>query len=163
MKTANGRRRYSNGATADISPDLKACTQKYWPTVADADTPTARVQPQASGQRHTQIAGSASRSVDQIANWVRIISGVSESDSRFTSRIDSATVAALASAISAPGCRLPAPGRTMTSTPMKPTMVALQRRHRTFSPTISAATQTENSGCEKPSAVASASGSIDTA
>ena len=34
MKTANGRRRYSKGATADISPALKACTQKYWPIVA---------------------------------------------------------------------------------------------------------------------------------
>src|SRR6185369_188012 len=109
MKTAKGSRRYSNGATADISPALKACTQKYWPIVAETETPTARVQPQASGQRHTQIAGSASSRVDQMANWVRIINGDSESDSRFTSRIDSATVAALASATSAPGCRLPAP------------------------------------------------------
>src|SRR3954463_11579442 len=102
MNTANGRRRYSNGATADISPALKACTQKYWPTVAEAETPIASVQPQASGQRHTQIAGMASSRVDQIANCVRIIIGVSEADSRFTSRIDSATVAALASAIRAP-------------------------------------------------------------
>src|SRR5438552_12531022 len=98
MKSANGRRGYSNGATADISPALNACTQKYCPSVAEAETPIARVQPQASGQRHTQIAGTASRSVDQNANWVRIISGVSESLSRFTSRIDSATVSALASA-----------------------------------------------------------------
>ena len=163
MNTANGRRRYSKGATADISPALKACTQKYWPTVAEAATPIARVQPQASGQRHTQIAGSASSKVDQTANCVRIISGVSESERRRTSRIESDTVSALASAISAPACRLPSPGRTMTSTPMKPTMVALQRRQRTFSRSTSAATQTENSGCEKPSAVASASGSIDTA
>src|SRR5436190_23833042 len=99
MKTAKGRRRYSNGATADISPALKACTQKYWPTVAEAATPIASTQPKASGQRHTQIAGNASSRVDQSANWVRIISGVSESDRRRTSRIDSATVSALASAI----------------------------------------------------------------
>src|SRR5438874_4469302 len=163
MKTANGSRRYSNGATADISPALKACTQKYWPSVAEAETPTASAQPQPSGQRHTQIAGTVSSRVDQIANWVSIMSGVSESLSRFTSRIESATVSALASATSAPSWRLLAPGRTMTSTPTKPTMVALQRRQRTFSPRISAATQTENSGWEKPRAVASASASIDTA
>ncbi len=42
-------------------------------------------------------------------------------------------------------------------------MVALQRRQRTFSPAIRAATITENRGCEKEMAVASASGSIDTA
>src|SRR5216684_2121526 len=112
MKTANGRRRYSNGATADISPDLKACTQKYWPTVAEAETPTPSVQPQASGQRHTQIAGTTRSKVEKIANWVRIISGDSESLSRFTSRIESATVMALVSATMAPGPRLPAPGRT---------------------------------------------------
>jgi len=35
--------------------------------VADTAMPTASVQPQASGQRHTQIAGSASSKVDQIA------------------------------------------------------------------------------------------------
>ena len=94
---------------------------------------------------------------------MRIINGVSESDSRFTSRIDSATVAALASATRAPSCRLPSPGWTITSTPTKPTMVALQRRQRTFSPAISAATTTENSGWEKAIAVASASGSMETA
>src|SRR5262249_8713558 len=116
MNTANGRRRYSNGATADISPALKACTQKYCPTVAEAETPTASTQPPADGQRHTQIAGTASRSVDQMANWVRIMSGDSESESRRTSRIESDTVSALASATTAPGWRLPAPGRTMTST-----------------------------------------------
>ncbi len=81
---------------------MKAWTQKYWPTVADSAMPMARTQPQKSGQRHTQIAGTASNSVEKIANWVRIISGVSESDSRFTSRIDSATVAALANATRAP-------------------------------------------------------------
>ncbi len=42
-------------------------------------------------------------------------------------------------------------------------MVALQRRQRTFSPAIRAATTTENSGWEKAMAVASASGSIETA
>src|SRR6516162_10185536 len=89
-KTAKGRRRYSNGATADISPALKACTQKYCPIVAEAETPTASTQPHAVGQRHTQIAGTTSNKVDQIANWVRIISGVSESLSRFTSRMESA-------------------------------------------------------------------------
>ena len=51
MNTAKGSRRYSNGATADISPALKACTQKYWPIVAETEMPTASVQPQASGQR----------------------------------------------------------------------------------------------------------------
>src|SRR4051812_13381494 len=102
MNTAKGSRRYSNGATADISPALKACTQKYWPIVAETEMPTASVQPQASGQRHTQMAGSASSKVEKIANWVRIISGVSESLSRFTSRMEKATIAALASAMSAP-------------------------------------------------------------
>jgi hypothetical protein len=98
-----------------------------------------------------------------MANCVRIISGVSESLSRFTSRIEIATVMALVRATIAPGPRLLAPGRTITSTPAKPTMVAPQRRQRTFSPTISAATTTENKGCEKASAVASASGSMETA
>ena len=42
-------------------------------------------------------------------------------------------------------------------------MVALQRRQRTFSPAITAATTTENSGWEKAIAVASASGSMETA
>ena len=98
-----------------------------------------------------------------MANWVRIISGVSDADRRFTRKIETATAAALASATSAPSCRLPSPGRTITSTPMKPIAVALQRRQRTVSPAISAATSTENSGWEKAMAVASASGSIETA
>ncbi len=51
----------------------------------------------------------------------------------------------------------------MISTPAKPMTVALQRRQRTFSPSTRAATTTENKGCEKAMAVASASGSIDTA
>ena len=41
--------------------------------------------------------------------------------------------------------------------------VAVQRRQRTFSLASTTATRTENSGCEKAMAVASASGSIDTA
>ena len=92
-----------------------------------------------------------------------IISGDSESESRFTSRIETATQAALASATSAPSCRLLSPGRTMTSTPMKPTTVAVQRRQRTFSLAMTAATRTEKSGWEKAMAVASASGSIEMA
>jgi len=74
-----------------------------------------------------------------------------------------ATQAALARATRAPSCRLPSPGRTITSTPMKPTTVAVQRRQRTFSLAISAATTTEKSGWEKAMAVASASGSIEMA
>ena len=72
-------------------------------------------------------------------------------------------MAALASATRCAELRLPSPGCTITSTPTKPTMVALQRRQRTFSPTIKAATNTENRGCEKAIAVASASGSMVTA
>src|SRR5258708_37073770 len=90
MKTANGRRRYSNGATADISPALKACTQKYWPTVAEAATPTASVQPQADGQRDTQIAGTTRSKVERIANGGRIISGDAEPETPFPSRIETA-------------------------------------------------------------------------
>src|SRR5690348_4684302 len=161
--TANGRRRYSNGATADISPTAKAWTQKYWPMVAEIDTPTASTQPQADGHFQNQIAGPTRSRVEKSANWVRIISGFSESDSRRTSRIEVAEASALSTATRAPGCRLPLPGRTITSTPMKPTMVADQRRHRTFSRNTNAARTTENSGWEKASAVASASGSIDTA
>src|SRR5258708_33998501 len=97
---------YSNGATADISPDLKACPQKYWPVGADKAMPKASTQPHRSGQRHTRMGGTVSRMVEKIANWVRIMSGVSESDSRFTSRIEIETAAALANATSAPSCRL---------------------------------------------------------
>ena len=46
---------------------------------------------------------------------------------------------------------------------MKPTIVAVQRRHRTFSLAIMAATTTEKSGWEKAMAVASANGSMATA
>ena len=78
MNTAKGSRMYSNGAMADISPDLKAWTQKYWPTVAVEAMPIASTQPQRSGQRQTQIAGGASSRVEKIANCVRIISGDSD-------------------------------------------------------------------------------------
>ena len=44
-----------------------------------------------------EIAGGASSRVEKIANCVRIISGDSESERRFTSRIEMATQAALAS------------------------------------------------------------------
>ena len=52
------------------------------------------------------------------------------------------------------------PGRTMISTPTKPTAIALQRRRRTTSPRISAARMVAKIGAVKPSAVTSASGVI---
>ncbi len=55
------------------------------------------------------------------------------------------------------------PGRTITSTPRKPTMVALQRRRRTTSPSTRAAAMVANSGTVKLSATACASGSSATA
>ena len=132
--------------------------------VAEIDTPIASAQPQATTAiSRTRSPGPASSRVEKSANWVRIINGFSKSDSRRTSRIEVAEASALSSATAAPGCRLPLPGRTITSTPTKPTMVADQRRQRTFSRNTRAASTTENSGCEKASAVASASGSIDTA
>ena len=115
------------------------------------------------GQRQNQMAGTSRKIVDHSANWVRIISGASVAERRRTSSTETATDIALASATSAPGCRLSLPGRTITSTPAKPTTVAVQRRQRTFSCSTRAASTTENSGCEKASAVASASGSMASA
>ena len=52
---------------------------------------------------------------------------------------------------------VPLPGRIMISTPMKPTIVALQRRQRTTSPRMITASTVANSGLVKLSAVKSAS------
>ena len=50
------------------------------------------------------------------------------------------------------------PGLRITSTPRKPTAVAVQRRARTTSPRMSAAPAVANKGTVKLSATASASG-----
>ena len=50
------------------------------------------------------------------------------------------------------------PGRTMMSTPMKPTSTAAQRRARTCSPSIHTAAMVTNSGVEYDSETACASG-----
>ena len=57
-----------------------------------------------------------------------------------------AVSAAPNSAISMTGSNPPSPGRIMIRTPTKPTTVAVQRRHRTFSPRNSTATTMTNSG-----------------
>ena len=125
--------------------------------------PTASTQPQASGQRHTQIAGSASSRVEKIANWVRIISGVSESDSRFTSRIEKRHGGGI--------------GQRHQRAELQAALARLHHHqhadeaHDGGAPAPPAhllagdhgGHHTENSGCEKAIAVASASGSIDTA
>jgi len=72
-------------------------------------------------------------------------------------------VTAPVSAAASRATRLPAanaalPGRTITSTPMKPATTALQRRRRTTSPRKITAPMVTNNGEEYDSATASASG-----
>ena len=51
--------------------------------------------------------------------------------------------------INATGVKPLPPGRTMISTPTKPTRIAVQRRIRTFSPSSGTASAVANSGMEK--------------
>ena len=60
----------------------------------------------------------------------------------------SALSTAAMTAIRLPSSKLCAPGRTITSTPMKPTITAAQRRKRTFSPSHSTAAMVTNKGVE---------------
>ncbi|MNV48612.1 hypothetical protein D3C71_1405300 [compost metagenome] len=65
---------------------------------------------------------------------------------------------AAATAIRLPDVKPAVPGRTITSTPMKPTTTAAQRRTRTFSPSHSTAAMVTNNGVEYDSETACASG-----
>ena len=65
---------------------------------------------------------------------------------------------AAASATSEPGLKPLVPGRTITSTPMKPRITAVQRRLRTTSPSQITAAMVTNSGVEYDSEIACDSG-----
>jgi hypothetical protein len=58
---------------------------------------------------------------------------------------------------SAAGWNAPVPGRVTTSTPMKPTQIAVQRRQRTHSPSIGPDSAATKNGVEKMIAIASSS------
>src|SRR5262249_47349144 len=58
---------------------------------------------------------------------------------------------------SAAGWKLPAPGRVTTSTPTKPTAIAVQRRQCTHSPNMGPDSAATKNGVEKMSAIASSS------
>ena len=68
-------------------------------------------------------------------------------------RVESAAV----SESSAAGWKVPGPGRVTTSTPMKPTPIAVQRRQRTHSPRIGPDSAATKNGVEKMIAIASSS------
>ncbi|MNN51371.1 hypothetical protein D3C81_1660040 [compost metagenome] len=67
-----------------------------------------------------------------------------------TNALSSAASTAIRLAASKP-CE---PGRTITSTPMKPAITAAQRRMRTFSPSHNTAAMVRNSGVEYDSEMA---------
>src|SRR6266508_5141881 len=66
-----------------------------------------------------------------------------------------------ASESSAAGWKVPAPGRATTSTPMKPTQIAVQRRHRTHSPRIGPDSAATKNGVEKMIAIFSSTSTSD--
>ena len=76
-----------------------------------------------------------------------------------SSAASSASPAPSAAALLAVSSLLPKPGCRMIITPMKPMMVAVQRRARTSSPRNSAAPAVANSGTVKLSAIALSNGS----
>ena len=70
----------------------------------------------------------------------------------------SALITAASTAIIASAVNSAVPGRTITSTPTKPSTTAVQRRARTRSLSIAAAARVTNSGVEYDSDTACASG-----
>ena len=79
---------------------------------------------------------------------------------RFSNTTENAMQSAIATARRVASSTAPSKGRATTSTPAKPSAVAVQRRQRTISPRNRTAATVTNRGTVKLIAVTSASGSF---
>ena len=134
-----------------------------WPIVPRPPIQASTPSVAQSGVCQTNSAGTRDIGVRNTVMYSTMAFGDSVVANDFTISADAAPVAAEASTSRAAGDTASTPGRRITSTPMKPTTVAVQRRRRTTSCSTSAAPTVAKSGAVKLSATASASGINDTA
>src|SRR6185369_4993466 len=129
---------------------------QYCPIVARLPKPNASAHSTIVGGCHSTIAGASSSTEPQIVTITSMVELLSVPVRLLTTHTTTALRQAPASATSSMMSKPEAPGRIITSTPTKPTAVAVQRRQRIVSPRNNAATTITNSGVVKLTAVASA-------
>ncbi len=125
-----------------------ACVQKYWPPVPSAPVSTSQGQRSVCGHCQTiSAAGSDSGTQSRVVSNTIVFAG-SLRDRNLMLIVTMPVIAAENTATRLAAVKPSVPGRTMTSTPMKPATTALQRRMRTTSPRNSTAPIVTNSGDE---------------
>ena len=136
------------GVSADASPIFSARVQAMCATVPKPPASTTHSHDHGSGHCHTNNAGTSDSGTQIIVVQMTIASGASVRDRNLMLIATLALMAAASSATSAAVENAWPHGRTMMSTPMKPTSTAVQRRARTTSPSTSTAPIVTNSGVE---------------
>ena len=142
---------YSNGAIADASPWRNASVIASWPRKPVTATP-ANTQPSTSMRTVTQC-GAAITPAPSATIVVSQNTRASVLSVRCTMRTviaDTAYPAAAASTASPASVNMPVPfGRSTTTTPHKPTTMAIQRARSTRSPRIGTDSMVISSGATK--------------
>src|SRR3546814_6898175 len=101
-----------------------------WEATPRPPTPASSSHWVALGGVHQITAGTTVMASDTRQKYASMVTWLSPTGRRFTRQTARAMPATEASATRAAGSKVEAPGRTMTSTPRKPTAVATHRRQR---------------------------------
>ena len=136
------------GVSMETSPIFSARVQNMCPPVPRAPASATQTQPCASGHCHTATAVGSDSGTHR-----KVVSSTMASARSVRERYLMLIAVVADSAAASSGTRLAArkpsaPGRTITSTPTKPTSTAVQRRTRTTSPRKMTAPTVTKSGVE---------------
>ena len=141
---------YSSGAISEASPRRNASVIAYWPSAPAIPTP--RISQPSTARSGTQpgIASTPAPTAIIAISHTIIDCVLSVRASTRTVIALTAYISAATSTASAARLSMPSPvGRSSTSTPMRPTPIAVQRRGPTFSPSIGTDSTVISSGATK--------------
>ena len=130
----------------------------WWPMVATTPSVASQANWSGDGVCQTASAGTSDTGVMRKTSQKTMALGCASRDSSFTAVWLTAISMAENSTSSAAPVIVAKPGLRTIMAPAKPTAMAVQRRARIVSPSVSTAAIEANSGMVKLSAVASASG-----
>ena len=136
------------GVSMDTSPRCSARVQNMWPLVPNSPARPTHSQVMGCGHCHTHSAVGRDSGTHSRVVISTMASARSVRERYLMLMAVVADSAAANSGTRLAVVKLAAPGRTITSTPTKPTSTALQRRTRTISPRKTTAPMVTNSGVE---------------
>ena len=136
------------GVKAETSPSFSARVHSMCPPVPNTPAATTHSQVMPCGHSQTPSAGTSDIGTHSRVVQITMRSAGSVADSCLIWMATMLDSSAAINATRVPALNCAEPGRTISSTPQKPSATATQRRARTCSPSRAAAAMVTNSGVE---------------